>query len=99
MIVIDPLSDDCTVITGSHNFSGAASEKNDENFVVIKNNKKLAQAYSVACLATYAHYRWRAYVHDQIAAKKKIWSHLSDKDTWQKDCLTDDVKATLAYWC
>ena len=99
MIVIDPLSDDCTVITGSHNFSESASEKNDENFLVIKKNKKLAEAYAVACLATYAHYRWRAYVHDQIASKKKIWSHLSDKDSWQKGCLTDDVKATLAYWC
>ena len=32
-IVIDPFSDDCAVITGSHNFSVAASEKNDENLV------------------------------------------------------------------
>ncbi|MGY4433896.1 phosphatidylserine/phosphatidylglycerophosphate/cardiolipin synthase-like enzyme [Bradyrhizobium sp. F1.13.1] len=35
MIVIDPFSDDCKVVTGSHNFSGSDSEQNDDNFVVV----------------------------------------------------------------
>jgi hypothetical protein len=83
MIVIDPLSDDCVVITGSHNFSKSASQKNDENFVVIRGNKKLAEAYSVACLSTYAHYRWRAYVKEKEEAGEKIWSHLSTEASWQ----------------
>jgi hypothetical protein len=98
MIVIDPLSDDCKVITGSHNFSSAASEMNDENFVVVHGNKKLAEAYAVACLGTYSHYRWRAHVKDKQAAGEEVWSHLSDVDSWQKDCLTDEVKETLRFW-
>ena len=99
MFVIDPFDNDCKVVTGSHNFSQAASEKNDENFVVIHGNKDLAEAYAVACIATYSHYRWRAYVKDMAEAGKKIWDHLSDKPQWQQDYLTDTRKKHLDVWC
>lgn len=99
MIVIDPLDDDCTVITGSHNFSKAASEQNDENFVIVRGNRALAEAYSVACLSTYAHYRWRAYVKDKTEAGEDIWDHLSSGPEWQDECLTPEVKQTLSAWC
>jgi phosphatidylserine/phosphatidylglycerophosphate/cardiolipin synthase-like enzyme len=36
VILIDPFSDDCAVITGSHNFSVSASERNDENLVIVR---------------------------------------------------------------
>jgi phosphatidylserine/phosphatidylglycerophosphate/cardiolipin synthase-like enzyme len=62
VIVIDPLGDDCVVITGSHNFSPAASSKNDENLVIVRGNKRLAQAYALHLKGVYDHYSWRAYV-------------------------------------
>jgi phosphatidylserine/phosphatidylglycerophosphate/cardiolipin synthase-like enzyme len=62
VIVIDPFSDDCAVITGSHNFSASASERNDENLVIIRGNTKLAQAYAVHINGVYDHYSWRAYL-------------------------------------
>jgi phosphatidylserine/phosphatidylglycerophosphate/cardiolipin synthase-like enzyme len=34
-IGIDPLSDVCVVITGSHNFSVSASERNGENLAIV----------------------------------------------------------------
>jgi hypothetical protein len=99
MIVIDPFSNDCKVITGSHNFSGSASEQNDENFVVIHGNRALAESYAVTCLSTYQHYAWRAYVKDQQAAGKQIWSHLSADPSWQKHYLTQKRQEHLAHWC
>lgn len=78
MMVIDPFSPDCAVVTGSHNFSGAASEKNDENFVIVRGNKALAEAYAVACFAIYDHYRWRAHLKEKANQGKSSWSHLSD---------------------
>ena len=99
MIVIDPFSDDCKVITGSHNFSKSASEKNDENFVVIHGNRAVAEAYAVACLATYEHYRWRAYVKEKSIANEPVWDHLSASPDWQSDCLTNEVKQVLSLWC
>ncbi|WP_177171859.1 phospholipase D-like domain-containing protein [Nitrosovibrio tenuis] len=99
MIVIDPFSDDCKVITGSHNFSGSASEQNDDNFVVVHRNKALAEAYAVACLGTYEHYAWRAYVKDRKAAGKSVWSHLSTDPSWQQTYLTTQRKDHLSRWC
>jgi phosphatidylserine/phosphatidylglycerophosphate/cardiolipin synthase-like enzyme len=61
-IVIDPFSDNCAVITGSHNFSAAASQKNDENLVIVRGNQKLAQAYAVHVNGVYDHYSWRAFL-------------------------------------
>ena len=48
--------------TGSHNFSASASEKNDENLVIIRGNTKLAQAYALHINGVYDHYSWRAYL-------------------------------------
>jgi hypothetical protein len=99
MIVTDPFSPGCKVITGSHNFSGSASEQNDDNFIVVHGNAALAEAYSVACLATYEHYSWRAYLKKQFDLGKPPWSHLSDNPAWQADYLSDMRKRHLAMWC
>jgi phosphatidylserine/phosphatidylglycerophosphate/cardiolipin synthase-like enzyme len=61
-IVVDPFSDNCAVITGSHNFSVSASEKNDENLMIVRGNQKLAQAYALHINGVYDHYSWRAYL-------------------------------------
>ncbi len=47
IVIIDPMSDDCVVATGSHNLGYKASYENDENMVIIRGNKALAQAYAV----------------------------------------------------
>ncbi|MFA5014165.1 MAG: phospholipase D-like domain-containing protein [Actinomycetota bacterium] len=99
MIVIDPLSDDCKVITGSHNFSKSASEKNDENFLVIHGLKALAEAYAIACMSTYSHYSWRAYVKDKTNAGQKIWQCLSSSPKWQDYYLSGARKKHLSLWC
>jgi phosphatidylserine/phosphatidylglycerophosphate/cardiolipin synthase-like enzyme len=61
-IVIDPFSDDCAVITGSHNLSVSASEHNDENLVIVRGNRQLAEAYAVHINGVYDHYSWRTYL-------------------------------------
>jgi phosphatidylserine/phosphatidylglycerophosphate/cardiolipin synthase-like enzyme len=61
-IVIDPFSDQCAVITGSHNFSASASARNDENLVIVRGNGKLAQAYALHINGVYDHYSWRAFL-------------------------------------
>ena len=99
MFVIDPFGPNCKVVTGSHNFSVAASEGNDENFVVISGNQQLAEAYAVACMATYAHYRWRAYVKDKMDAGQEIWDHLNKADVWQGSRLTPSEKQHVQLWC
>ncbi len=59
VLLIDPFSDDPTVVTGSHNFSISASEKNDENFIVVRGNKALAESYAVNIESAWRHYAAR----------------------------------------
>ena len=93
-IVIDPFSDDCAVITGSHNFSASASEKNDENLVIVRGNKKLAQAYALHINGVYDHYSWRAFLGsggdaDQIYKPLDGWkpggSRAQELDFWMNE--------------
>ena len=56
IVVIDPFSDNCTVITGSHNLGFRASHNNDENMVIVRGHRKLAEAYACHVLDIYDHY-------------------------------------------
>jgi phosphatidylserine/phosphatidylglycerophosphate/cardiolipin synthase-like enzyme len=65
IVVIDPLSDNCVVITGSHNLGYKASYANDENLLIIKGNKALATSYMVHILDVQDHYKFRAILEQQ----------------------------------
>ena len=58
VMVIDPFTDNAAIVTGSNNFGPKASQKNDDNLIIIR-DKKLAREYTVNILAVYDHYRWR----------------------------------------
>jgi phosphatidylserine/phosphatidylglycerophosphate/cardiolipin synthase-like enzyme len=83
ILVIDPLSDGCVIATGSHNLGYKASYENDENLVVIRGNKALAQAYAVHILDVYDHYRYRAWQKKNKLQGKPIFSgHIDLDDGW-----------------
>jgi phosphatidylserine/phosphatidylglycerophosphate/cardiolipin synthase-like enzyme len=44
-ILIDPLGDDPTVVTGTANFSGPSQTDNDENMLVIRGNTRVGDIY------------------------------------------------------
>jgi PLD-like domain len=58
-MLVDPLSDDPTVVTGSANFSDASTSTNDENMLVIKGNKRVADIYFGEYMRLYSHYAFR----------------------------------------
>jgi len=97
VFVIDPLSDDPVVVTGSHNFSAPASKKNDENLVIIRGHKKLAQAYATHVMSVYQHYRFRSYIRETLAQGKDPWSYLDDNDKWLKNELKTKA-LEIGYW-
>jgi phosphatidylserine/phosphatidylglycerophosphate/cardiolipin synthase-like enzyme len=80
IVVIDPMSDDCVVVTGSHNLGYRASYNNDENFVIVKGHKALAQAYATHVMDVYDHYRWR-YITEKT--KKSSFTGLDPTPSWQ----------------
>jgi PLD-like domain len=95
IIVIDPFTNP-VIITGSHNFSVSASSKNDENVIVIKDNKELAERYCVNIMAAYQHYRWRSYLLQCQLDGVSPWQGLKKDDQWQSKNI--DKNEELNFW-
>jgi PLD-like domain len=94
VLVIDPFSPDAIVVTGSHNFSQSASSGNDENFIIIKGDRPLAEAYAVNIMAAYDHYRWRAFIGED----QNPFNALADNDTWMAPKLASSQR-DLQFFC
>ncbi len=97
VLVIDPFSDEPIVVTGSHNFSAPASKNNDENLVIVRGHRPLAEKYAVHVMSVYAHYRFRSYVRETLAAGKTPWSALDDDDHWLKNELKSK-RLEIDFW-
>jgi phosphatidylserine/phosphatidylglycerophosphate/cardiolipin synthase-like enzyme len=90
VLVADPFSAKATVVTGSHNFSTSASGENDENFLVIRGDRALAEAYTVNVFSAWRHYRARV-------AEGNPWPGLSKDDGWMRGSLRAR-QAQSSFW-
>jgi hypothetical protein len=95
VIIIDPLTNP-VVITGSHNYSNTASSKNDENMLIIKGNKSLAERYCVNIMSSYQHYRWRSYLKECKEKNISPWQGLKKSDEWQNKKIERNEE--LKFW-
>ena len=97
IVVIDPFSANCTVVTGSHNLGFRASHNNDENMVIIRGHRGLAEAYACHVLDIYDHYAWRFLLK---AASGDFGKPLEGDDKWQERYIAGpDVKSPeLRFW-
>jgi hypothetical protein len=97
IVVIDPFSDNCTVVTGSHNLGFRASHNNDENMLIIRGHRGLAAAYACHVLDLYDHYAWRFLLreHPEVFGKP-----LQPDDTWQEHYISgpDEKSPELRFW-
>ena len=97
VVVIDPFSDECVVITGSHNLGFRASHNNDENMLIIHGHRPLAEAYACHVLDLYDHYAWRYWLQK---FPDKFGKPLEEDDSWQERYITPGgVKSPeLRFW-
>jgi phosphatidylserine/phosphatidylglycerophosphate/cardiolipin synthase-like enzyme len=97
ILVIDPFSDDCIVVTGSHNLGYRASHNNDENMVIVRGHRSLAEAYACHVLDVYDHYAWRWWLNQD---KEKFGKPLDPTDAWQDRYIKDGkvTSAELQFW-
>jgi phosphatidylserine/phosphatidylglycerophosphate/cardiolipin synthase-like enzyme len=56
----DPLGKDPIVVTGSANFSAASTNSNDENMLVIRGNRRVADIYFTEFNRLFNHYYFRS---------------------------------------
>lgn len=58
-MLVDPLSDQPIIVTGSANFSEASTKTNDENMLVIERDTRVADIYLGEYMRLYSHYAFR----------------------------------------
>ena len=85
VVVVDFTSNKPTLISGSHNLSRNASYSNDENYLLIRGNRDLADCYGCEVLRFYDHYRFRYYASQ-------------DKSRLKPPMLTPDATWTDPYF-
>jgi phosphatidylserine/phosphatidylglycerophosphate/cardiolipin synthase-like enzyme len=90
-IVVDPFSKDCVVITGSHNLGFRASSNNDENMLIIRGDRQVAQAYAAHVMDIFEHYRSR-----WITYNKKSKDYDPRKDAKWQDRYFDSWRPAFA---
>jgi len=86
-MLIDPLGNKPITLTGSANFSEASVNINDENMVLIRGNKRVADIYFGEFMRIFAHHRFRESINRHI---KKFG--LAALSTWKPQDLFDDWK-------
>ena len=92
-MLVDPLGAAPTVVTGSANFSVASTETNDENMIVIRGDKRIADIYFGEFLRLYSHYAFREAVKNYMDKKKN-----ASADDWKPQYLIDDDGWMTAYF-
>lgn len=63
-LVVDPWSERPKVIIGTANFSDESCRENDENFLVIDGDKRLAAIVSTEFIRMWEHYKNRAFINE-----------------------------------
>jgi phosphatidylserine/phosphatidylglycerophosphate/cardiolipin synthase-like enzyme len=85
-MLIDPLSDDPIVITGSANFSDASTSTNEENLLLIRGDTRVADIYLGEFMRSFSHYAFReaVYIYAQAGKDAEDWKpqYLIPDSTW-----------------
>lgn len=84
-LLIDPLSDDPLILTGSANFSDASLLSNDENMLLIRGDTRIADIYMTELDRLLRHFYFRgiaAALNGDGQEGKAIF--LEEKDSWLK---------------
>jgi phosphatidylserine/phosphatidylglycerophosphate/cardiolipin synthase-like enzyme len=80
-MLVDPLSDDPKVVTGSANFSESSTNQNDENMLVIRGDSRVADIYLGEFVRCFSHHAFR----EALTFANGPSSFLeSDPDAWQR---------------
>lgn len=88
-MLVDPLGDDPIVVTGSANFSDASTVTNDENMLVIRGNKRVADIYLGEYLRLWNHYAFREWVASKPNPSEARPQFLKTDNKWWREYFDD----------
>lgn len=94
-MLVDPLSDDPIVVSGSANFSDASCVDNDENMLVIRGDTRVADVYLGEFMRLYSHHAFRDWVKSEIDKGNEVSpvEYLDETNTWWKQWFGDTARS------
>lgn len=81
-MLADPLGDDPVVITGSANFSDASTTDNDENMILIRGDRRVADIYFTEFNRLFNHYYFRSVLETAGDNDGGASLFLAEDDSW-----------------
>ncbi len=90
-MLIDPLTEDPTLISGSANFSDASTKNNDENMLIIHGNKRVADIYLGEFIRLFNHFYFRyiASLYSSRGFTQRKAAYLEPDDRWTERYFTE----------
>jgi phosphatidylserine/phosphatidylglycerophosphate/cardiolipin synthase-like enzyme len=95
-LLVDPLSADPIVVTGSANFSEASTKENDENMLLIRGDRRTADIYLTEFNRIFNHYYFRSVTEatsSQPQSATEDSRFLAENAEWQKKYVAGGLKA------
>ena len=86
-MIVDALTDNPTIITGSANFSVASTEQNDENMLVIQGDTSVADVYLTEFMRLFDHFYSRDKHNeskDKGSESSRGWMDVVEDNSWMK---------------
>ena len=83
-MLVDPLGANPLVVSGSANFSAASTTDNDENMLIIRGDKRVADIYLGEFMRLYNHFAFRDWLSQHPDPKNAQVAYLDEKDQWWK---------------
>ncbi|CUS37841.1 phospholipase D-like domain-containing protein [Candidatus Nitrospira nitrificans] len=94
-LLIDPLSDDPLVCTGSANFSNNSLTANDENMLIIRGDKRVADIYLTEFDRIFRHFYFRDVANEiEVRGHKATGAFLDETDEWTNSYFKPDAFKT-----
>ena len=81
-LLVDPLGADPRVVTGSANFSAASCTDNDENMLVIRGNRRVADIYLTEFNRLFNHYYFRSVTEARSVRGGQDTLFLAEDASW-----------------
>lgn len=91
--VIDPLGRDPVVISGSANFSESSTLANDENMLVIRGNRRVADIYLGEYMRLWSHYAFREWAAAQDKPEDTKFRFLDVGNTWWRSYFGNSARS------
>jgi phosphatidylserine/phosphatidylglycerophosphate/cardiolipin synthase-like enzyme len=96
-MLVDPLSDDPLVVTGSANFSEASTTANDENMLLIRGNRRVADIYLGEYMRLWNHFAFREWVAETRGRSdgphRRTFKWLDVTDAWWRGYFGDSARS------